>query len=60
MSHELRTPLNSIIGFGQLLELDELEPTSARTRRTTSCKAGGHLLELINEVLDIARIEPGS
>jgi signal transduction histidine kinase/ActR/RegA family two-component response regulator len=59
MSHELRTPLNSILGFGQLLELDELRPKQ-RERVTHILRAGRHLLELINEVLDISRIESGN
>lgn len=58
MSHELRTPLNAILGFGQLLELS---PLSAEDVQSTQqiVKAGRHLLDLINEVLDIARIESG-
>jgi PAS domain S-box-containing protein len=58
MSHELRTPMNSILGFGQLLERDTL--TSRQQERVGHvCKAGRHLLHLINEVLDISRIESG-
>jgi PAS domain S-box-containing protein len=58
MSHELRTPLNAILGFAQLLELGSL---SAKQREGIDfiLKGGHHLLELINEVLDIARIEAG-
>ncbi|HEX3510234.1 MAG TPA: ATP-binding protein [Solirubrobacteraceae bacterium] len=59
MSHELRTPLNAVIGFGQLLELDELE-SDQREGVEQILKAGRHLLELINEVLDISRIESGT
>ncbi len=58
MSHELRTPLNAILGFGQLLEMDDLSPEASESVHQIM-KAGGHLLELINEVLDIARIESG-
>jgi CheY-like chemotaxis protein/anti-sigma regulatory factor (Ser/Thr protein kinase) len=58
MSHELRTPLNAIIGFSQLLELDDLTPEQHDDIGLVR-KAGTHLLELINEVLDIARIESG-
>ena len=59
MSHELRTPLNAVIGFGQLLELDDLDPRQ-REGVEQILKAGRHLLELINEVLDISRIESGT
>jgi PAS domain S-box-containing protein len=61
MSHELRTPLNAILGFGQMLELNPKEPL---TKNQKSCvehikKGGHHLLELINEILDLAIIEAG-
>ena len=59
MSHELRTPLNSILGFGQLL--DRQTPTDTqRPRIRYILSAGRHLLNLINEVLDISRIEAGN
>lgn len=58
MSHELRTPLNAVLGFGQLLELDDLAKPQ-RESVDQILKAGRHLLELINDVLDIARIESG-
>ena len=58
MSHELRTPLNSVLGFAQLLAMDEL--TTEQTEHVGFIsQAGNHLLDLINEVLDIARIESG-
>ncbi|MDP2760821.1 MAG: PAS domain S-box protein [Sideroxyarcus sp.] len=58
MSHELRTPLNAILGFGQLLEADS--PTPAQAKRLHQItKAGWYLLELINEILDLAVIESG-
>ena len=56
MSHELRTPLNAILGFGQLLERNN-QITSARPHLHHIVSAGRHLLDLINEVLDISRIE---
>jgi signal transduction histidine kinase/CheY-like chemotaxis protein len=58
MSHELRTPLNSILGFSQILKMNEL---SERPRECVEhiLKGGTHLLGLIDEVLDIARIEAG-
>jgi PAS domain S-box-containing protein len=58
MSHELRTPLNAILGFAQLLEMDPLEPSQLASVEHIS-RAGRHLLDLINEVLDISRIESG-
>ncbi len=61
MSHELRTPLNAILGFSQLMQMDPraaLSPPQAeRVRHIRS--AGEHLLEMINETLDLARIEGG-
>src|SRR5437870_4993214 len=58
MSHELRTPMNAILGFAQLLELDTL--TKHQQEGVAHILKGGrHLLVLINEVLDIARIESG-
>jgi PAS domain S-box-containing protein len=58
MSHELRTPLNAILGFGQLLQMDSSTPEQQESVDYI-LKAGQHLLSLINEVLDIARIEEG-
>jgi PAS domain S-box-containing protein len=58
MSHELRTPLNAILGFGQLLERQN-PSDKQRDRLTHIIGAGRHLLDLINEVLDISRIEAG-
>lgn len=59
MSHELRTPLNAILGFAQLLEWDGGRGLTDGQRRQVSeiLHAGRHLLELINDVLDLARIE---
>jgi signal transduction histidine kinase/CheY-like chemotaxis protein len=58
MSHELRTPLNAILGFGQLLELEVREEEQADNVQEILA-AGRHLLDMINEVLDLARIESG-
>lgn len=58
MSHELRTPMNAILGFAQLLEMDR-PPAHQAGPVEQILKAGRHLLELINEVLDISRIEAG-
>jgi PAS domain S-box-containing protein len=58
MSHELRTPMNSILGFAQLMDMGELN-SSHKKDVDQILKSGQHLLNLINEVLDIARIEAG-
>ena len=57
MSHELRTPLNSIIGFSQLMATDEGVSEDVKDGALTINKSGRHLLNLINEVLDLARVE---
>lgn len=61
MSHELRTPLNSIIGFSQLLESDTHTPLTDIQKDSISYihQAGKHLLLLINEILDLSKIEAG-
>ncbi len=58
MSHELRTPLNAVLGFAQLLQLEGLDPVQAESVDQI-VKGGRHLLDLINEILDISRIEAG-
>tara|TARA_E500000305_G_scaffold819_1_gene790 strand:+ start:8927 stop:10495 length:1569 start_codon:yes stop_codon:yes gene_type:complete len=62
MSHELRTPLNSIIGFSDLLQKEMFGPIGSE-RYTEFVQhihsAGAHLLELINDILDVSRIELG-
>ena len=60
MSHELRTPLNAILGFAQLMEIGSPLPTPSQKRNLDQIlKAGWYLLELINEILDLALIESG-
>ncbi len=61
MSHELRTPLNAIIGFAQLLESDVPPPNKEQMNSIDQIlKAGWHLLKLINEILDLSKIESGN
>lgn len=59
MSHELRTPLNAILGFGQMLQYDPKTPLTPTQEEQTNniLGAGRHLLELIDQILDLARIE---
>ncbi|WP_170982874.1 hybrid sensor histidine kinase/response regulator [Dyadobacter frigoris] len=57
MSHELRTPLNGILGFAQVLQREPALTTSQEKGLTVIRKSGEHLLNLINEVLDISKIE---
>lgn len=61
MSHELRTPLNSVIGFAQMMEFSPGEVLSATQQKcaTHILRGGNHLLALINDVLDLAKIEAG-
>jgi PAS domain S-box-containing protein len=62
MSHELRTPLNAILGFAQLLQRDKKEPLSERHQQRVDyiLKGGEHLLRLIDDILDLSRIEAGA
>jgi PAS domain S-box-containing protein len=58
MSHELRSPLNAILGFAQLMESDSPPPTPSQTESIAQIlQAGWHLLKLIDEVLDLAKVE---
>ncbi len=62
MSHELRTPLNAILGFSEVMQLDTRQPLAPaqRDRLAHVRRSGAHLLALINDVLDLSRIEAGS
>ena len=59
MSHKLRTPLNAILGFAQILEFDDALTLEQKESTQEVLKGGHHLLELINEVLDLAKIQSG-
>ena len=57
MSHELRTPLNGILGYAQILERSQLPSQKQRNGVNLIYQCGSHLLDLINEVLDLSKIE---
>jgi PAS domain S-box-containing protein len=59
MSHEIRTPMNAILGFAQLLQRDPLITGQQRQRLDTINRSGEHLIRLINDILDMAKIESG-
>ncbi len=62
MSHELRTPLNAILGFGQMLHMDKKNPLSEKQKEYLDymIASGNHLLSLIDQILDLAKIESGT
>jgi len=60
MTHELRTPLNAILGYAQIMDHDATIPTGHRRAVRAILGAGNHLMELINEVLDLSKIEAGA
>jgi signal transduction histidine kinase/CheY-like chemotaxis protein len=59
MSHELRTPLNAILGFSELMSLDEMLTDTQKDTLAIINRSGAHLLSMINDVLDISKIEAG-
>jgi PAS domain S-box-containing protein len=59
MSHELRTPLNGVIGYAQLLQRDRTLNTGQREALEAISQCGSQLLDLINDVLDLSKIEAG-
>jgi len=59
MSHELRTPLNSILGFSEVLESGDTLTDKQRRYVQNIQKSGKALLEMINDILDLAKIESG-
>lgn len=59
MSHELRTPLNAILGYTQILKRDKTLTVPQQTGISTIQQGGQHLLALINDVLDLSRVDAG-
>lgn len=59
MSHELRTPMNAILGFSQLFEYDKTLSEQGKANARDINNAGQHLLNLIDEILDLSQIEAG-
>jgi len=59
MSHELRTPLNGVLGFAQILQIDPSLTPRQRLSLETIQHSGQQLLALINDILDLAKVEAG-
>jgi signal transduction histidine kinase/ligand-binding sensor domain-containing protein/DNA-binding NarL/FixJ family response regulator len=59
MSHELRTPLNAVLGFSEMLGRDPESSSSQKEKTAIINRSGQHLLGLINDVLDMSKIEAG-
>jgi len=59
MSHELRSPLNAILGFAQIMSRSQTLPPEHREHLSVISRSGDHLLMVINQILDLAKIEAG-
>ncbi|MEW8229552.1 MAG: YfiR/HmsC family protein [Candidatus Thiodiazotropha endolucinida] len=59
MSHELRTPLNAILGFSQLMSRDSSASSTQQENLSIINRSGKHLLQMINDILDLSKIEAG-
>ena len=59
ISHEIRTPMNAILGYAQLLENDPVLAEVQRKKAATIRSSGDHLLQIVNDVLEMSRIEAG-
>ena len=63
MSHELRTPLNAVIGFSEIIKTEALGPVGSTKYRDYAediNESGQHLLKLINDILDLSKVESGA
>jgi PAS domain S-box-containing protein len=59
MSHEIRTPMNAILGYAQLMQKDSTLSPEQHRNLDIICRSGDHLLNLINDVLEMSKIEAG-
>ncbi len=59
MSHDIRTPMNAVLGFATLLSVDAENPAKVREYTKKIMASGQHLLSLINDILDVSKIESG-
>ena len=59
MSHDIRTPMNAVLGFTTLLDRDAENPVKVREYTKKITASGQHLLSLINDILDVSKIESG-
>ena len=59
MSHDIRTPMNAILGFSTLIDREADNPAHVRDYNRKIATSGQHLLGLINDVLDMSKIEAG-
>ena len=59
MSHEIRTPMNAILGYAQILQREAQLPPVHHQKLETIQKSGDHLMAMINDILDLSKIEAG-
>lgn len=59
MSHELRTPLNGVLGFAEVIKMDPSDPEEVKDYATVIANSGEHLLHLVDDMLDMAKMDAG-